>query len=514
MLGNLVLTGKQKLYLTIIMDYRQTLKVATKDLESFDMHELELMAKYHGIPVVDKKSLCKALARKIYEIKRGTMRRATELGIELLYTTRPQIMQAMAREEITRAEGRELLAGLAEPTPAVREERPLPSSAEDCTNVHDYFTQKRWSIDNLPEIKLRFLPADNLEGRPYVLCIDKDSLVKWLEQSDNEFRGWYPNTDNIAAGKDIESEGYGGRPSRYERFYKLPGIPDYVANSITEIKQLIRDNNVLVGYPIYTRKRLGNKDGVFGVGMIHGQEPGYTVYYVMAENMDVNKTLLDVARKIYMFKTGEDLPNVATLQEKPVKDILEKLQLSKILVPVQDLQDDIGPVEDELPVSVSLEPEEEEEEQSPLTRTPVDYSDLYSEDEEEPLMPVSLDYEEEQELPPLVDSSESEEEQDDEMYFIEALEYFVSQTSCTVMFVRKNDEDWEYVQIYCDVPTLEVDWIEYRDQGYTERKLIPPLNDAGTEFESVELTADYIKLFREISADRIIAFYNSYLSYV
>lgn len=153
-----------------------------------------------------------------------------------------------------------------------------------CQNDSDFFSGDEWSDTNKPTLIIHFKSINS--EKENVLCFVKDDIVKWIQDPRNAVAKWIPN--GIIKGNkynlsDIDSEGYGGRPSYFERFYKLP-VGGYILPPLVQPPDL--EYNEYIAVPFYEKVRIGNIYGVFGVGASHGQLPGETVYYLIPKNSE------------------------------------------------------------------------------------------------------------------------------------------------------------------------------------------------------------------------------------
>ena len=236
----------------------------------------------------------------------------------------------MARGEISRKDGIEIMKNL--PTTLATEEEikaeecSPPPEFKICHNDKDYVTNDCWSENYRPDIVIKFLDF-NFKLKPFVLCYDSESFQKTLEL--NEYRAWYPNETRQLEGTGLDSTGHGGMPSMVEVYYKI-GLNNYISNSPSD---LMRVSGTLIGYPIYTNKRVGNPRGEFGVGDVHGQEPGETIYFLIHEYGD-KFDLVDQVQRINALK-GIDIP----IPHSSPKDIISVLD--KDTIPTADIYFDI-----------------------------------------------------------------------------------------------------------------------------------------------------------------------------
>ena len=102
-----------------------------------------------------------------------------------------------------------------------------------------------------------------------------------------------------------------------ESFIKLSNNV-FVTNPVSELATFSGD---YTGYPLYTQKRLGNREGSFGIGQVHGQEPGYTIYYLV-RRADTD-THAKIIREINRIHTLKGLRLVAGLIEDESKSVTQ-----------------------------------------------------------------------------------------------------------------------------------------------------------------------------------------------
>lgn len=247
------------------------IELAIADLSTYSEKDLRYLAIYYRLNP-SSPNLLSLLANRIFK---GRMAR---MPTDTTYQTQAEVLQAMARGDIGRAEGmalyRTLPAALPQTVNRVQEEEcNPPQEFKDC-NERDYISQECWSDDFKPDIKIKFLDPD-YSKRPNTLCMMIDDFRTMITSDDSDYRAWYPNATNQTNGHPIEAEGYGGSPSRVEKYRKvLTGM--YISNQDPGMLQ----PGTYTAYPLYTNKRVGNAAGTFGVSQVHGQAPGYTLYYI------------------------------------------------------------------------------------------------------------------------------------------------------------------------------------------------------------------------------------------
>lgn len=137
------------------------------------------------------------------------------------------------------------------------------SCSEDIEPIY----QMEWDDDIRPDIKILFVN----EKTNYTECYSLDNWKKYISLRENYFANWIPN-----ANRPVDNEGRGGKPGN-TILLKTPMNRFIVGFS--HIHPNKSQNYIAI--PIAEKKRIGNLDGIFGVGSIHGQAPGYTVYSIV-----------------------------------------------------------------------------------------------------------------------------------------------------------------------------------------------------------------------------------------
>ncbi len=261
------------------------------DLKTFSDNDIKTLAYYYNLPI--NRNIYSNLAKKISS---GSKKAFLPLPKDLPYGGDiNKAMQARDREAIKIIMAyRNELAKEAKPT--ISEPNPFP----ECNNDRDYISGEEWSQEYKPDLEIYFLktPIKFIEyiSKNYnVYCANKENFIKWIQDPSHEFRGWVSTQKNVEA---IDDNGYGGRPSFFEKFIKLP------VNFIT--LPTFHQWNTLeyLALPMYTHKRVGNKEGVFAVGALHGQLPGETIYTVIPVQ-NVSNILQDELKKIWVKELNE-----------------------------------------------------------------------------------------------------------------------------------------------------------------------------------------------------------------
>ncbi len=212
-------------------------------------------------------------------------------------------------------------SALAQAKPVAPVEKPVPAAAEDCSNETDLITTEEWSEDNLPNVKIRFLDKDLITKKPYVYCTDRDSLQQWLKIPKHEFRGWIPKE-----GFTMDVAGHYGAPSSKEIFYRLID-GNFIDNNPAIFTEPVDD---FTGIPVYTNKRLGNPQGIFGIGQHHGQTPGFTVYHLVDSTKFNKETLEKLYDDYHQFYYQEPIASSKRAE-------LEKMSEQELIKTIQEL---------------------------------------------------------------------------------------------------------------------------------------------------------------------------------
>lgn len=181
---------------------------------------------------------------------------------------------------------------------------------KDCTNNTDYINLEPWTKENEPDLKIFFI--HNVNKKPEVLCINRETLNQLISLSVNKINGWIPQDF-----KNIDKNGHGGRPSYMEKFTKI--IDKYIDNP--EIFDLNEKETLFSAIPVYKNKRVGKETTNFGISELHGQLPGETIYHIFTGPLTLNKAQ-NIYNEYYKNKlkkiNQEQLPN-------ELNDILEKI---------------------------------------------------------------------------------------------------------------------------------------------------------------------------------------------
>ena len=246
------------------MSYSNTIEMSKKDLMTFSMDDLLLLAKYTQTTITrDKSRLAERIAIKLLpkysEMPRGDLpyggdyarailegdntakqaiinwfKNATDAELialkaqDLPYGASSQVAMSNRDNDAIRVIFR--WNALTEPLrrkQLISEEKDVPDEAKDCSNVISFIDQEDWTPDHLPDIRITLLDPANPEGGPKrTLCYQRENLEKIVGDRDNLYYIWIPNqavnvgstfgepkwqrqSDNVG----MESEGYGGGPS-------------------------------------------------------------------------------------------------------------------------------------------------------------------------------------------------------------------------------------------------------------------------------------------------------------
>jgi len=338
-----------------------TVLLFKQDLENYPTAALKTLQRYLHLPDVDRKDLVWLVA--IHQAQKNQMA-SLPVGLSLTthdpegsitpstpiiptlseaptFKTRAEVMNAMAQGKISRQVGLELMRSL--PSRIVEEahECSPPPEHQDCSNDRDYISQECWSQDFQPEIKIKFLDPTDYTRRPNTLCMRIDDFINTVTNPDNQVRAWYPNDERQESDEDIEPEGYGGKPSAVEKYTRVL-TSMYISNQNPE--EL--GSGTFIAYPLYTNKLVGNPEGTFGVSQVHGQEPGYTIYYVTLGTEEQQRDeIIAELKRIHQLK---GLPLDFPTQDKDIKELIEEYgakdeipTADKISIALEDQIDEI-----------------------------------------------------------------------------------------------------------------------------------------------------------------------------
>jgi hypothetical protein len=159
----------------------------------------------------------------------------------------------------------------------------------DCNNKHEVMTSEEFNDTCKADVIIKFFHSD-LKRTPHIICYNKNETLRWFNNPDNIFYEWIPNE----IGKQMSDTGIGGGPSK-TKYIKLPDN-----KLITyESKELFIKGGLLKGIPVKLNERVGS--GRIGatttISGWHGQLPGYTIYQLIEEQINV-QVLLDMIIEI------------------------------------------------------------------------------------------------------------------------------------------------------------------------------------------------------------------------
>jgi hypothetical protein len=125
-----------------------------------------------------------------------------------------------------------------------------------------------------------------IDGKAY--CVGT-GMVQFMLMTDNTVADWIQNP----LSRQMNEQGLGGKPGN-ERFYKLAleNYSVYISHaSLVKIVKIVRGIDMKRYVPVFAfgkgkKMRVGNIQGVFGIGMLHGQLPGENVYEI--KNVYIN----------------------------------------------------------------------------------------------------------------------------------------------------------------------------------------------------------------------------------
>jgi hypothetical protein len=193
-----------------------------------------------------------------------------------------------------------------------------------CDNETEYITMDRWSKDLQPDLSVTFVDPEG--GRPRTECY----LSEYITPTIQEYRGWYVNRHNQRVGVSMSESGVGGSPSNSEKFYQVMGMY-FFTNPVEQLRDI---QGEYTAYPLYLNKRIGNIEGSFGEGRLHGQEPGYIVYYLATGDVSTHREqLADEVQRINEIKLSS-----TTLDDSmDIKELLNELRRHRDVIPIRDI---------------------------------------------------------------------------------------------------------------------------------------------------------------------------------
>jgi hypothetical protein len=253
--------------------YQKCIELGKQDLIKYPKKQLYQLGRVMGLPLdIDHSELAENIAVKLID-RHWAQQRGNMTKEELPYGG--DISKARDRKDIPAI--RQIQAWIdaqqserSSQNVAEDAERQVPEEAADCeNNTINYITQKKWSENNPPEVKITLWDSnDPIEGPKRTICFRRDELQQWLADQSHRMAPWIPNL----VGGVIDDDGHGGGPSA-QMFTQLPertlvfGGPEF-------------NEDNWIGIPTATDIRVGNRVGSLGVGELHGQVPGKVVYTV------------------------------------------------------------------------------------------------------------------------------------------------------------------------------------------------------------------------------------------
>lgn len=142
---------------------------------------------------------------------------------------------------------------------------------EICENKQDYTTYD--DLNPNKTIVIYYNPAS--VQRNQAICYDIDALHEFYKHEENIVARWIKNPNSSWA--EMDNVGHAGIPDLKELFYKLPPYNTYIDESSFE-KLIKSKNRYYKLIEVEKNVRIGNTNGDFGVGRLHGQLPGVTIY--------------------------------------------------------------------------------------------------------------------------------------------------------------------------------------------------------------------------------------------
>jgi hypothetical protein len=146
-----------------------------------------------------------------------------------------------------------------------------------CSENADTISAVSW-IEEAPTFIINFLNED--PSKPGRLdCFNRENLLQYFKDKKNHFAKWVQNVPT----KPMNDIGYNGKPDPKQGLY----FKIYPHNTYLLIDKTLKDHINKDGYIcdakiIEKNVRIGNLDGEFGVGQLHGQLPGVTVYQLVS----------------------------------------------------------------------------------------------------------------------------------------------------------------------------------------------------------------------------------------
>ena len=207
-----------------------------------------------------------------------------------------------------------------------RSESSIPEIAKECNNNEDYISHEVWTDNNKPDIFIKYMKNDGtFEG---TFCYKSGDINTMINSSQNNFTAWVRtkpeatfDDNGFIVLPDVEQNEYNkyAEPSIVELFVELPVRRFFMKNVLIQIMESLSEGpNKLVAIPAY-KTRVGNVQGSYGSGQLHGQEPDRTIYFLVKQNyyndqIDNGSIFEAVYKYIYYVKTGivlsDELENI------------------------------------------------------------------------------------------------------------------------------------------------------------------------------------------------------------
>ena len=183
--------------------------------------------------------------------------------------------------------------------------------AEKCNNDVDYFTYEKWDLENgaIPNVQIKLIDTISDLQKDKYLCFENIDFIKAMKS--NIVAQWvneYARTDKLVelapnTKFEMDNEGYGGTNSIVRTFYKFPTLPAYLVPNEAIVPFKTRTIAYYNAIRVARKLRVGNMEGAFYVSGVHGQSPGYDIYY-LSNVLDTNYMALREHIRIEM----EDTP--------------------------------------------------------------------------------------------------------------------------------------------------------------------------------------------------------------
>ena len=164
----------------------------------------------------------------------------------------------------------------------------VPEIAKECNNTEDYISQETWSDNNKPNIFIKYMKDDGtFEG---TFCYKSEDIMTMINSSQNNFAAWVRSEEDASFDDNgfviipgEEQKDY-ANASKVELFVEIPVRRFFFKDILLfEIENTHGEPTNFLAIPTY-KTRVGNLDGSYGSGQLHGQEPDRTIYYLMTES--------------------------------------------------------------------------------------------------------------------------------------------------------------------------------------------------------------------------------------